>query len=79
MHPENAIDNGDFIKILVYKFNLRNLPGNIAIPICICYNADRQKRDGYIVCTPVENPGAATPGFSFWASCHYHCCLTTCR
>ena len=22
MHPENAIDNGDFIKILVYKFNL---------------------------------------------------------
>ena len=23
MHPENAIDNGDFIKILVYKFILR--------------------------------------------------------
>ena len=22
MHPENAIDNGDFIKILVYKFIL---------------------------------------------------------
>ena len=38
---------------------------NIAKPIRICYNADRQKRDGYIVCTPVENPGAATPGFSY--------------
>ncbi len=23
MHPENAIDNGDFIKILVYKFILK--------------------------------------------------------
>ena len=22
MHPENAIDNGDFIKIFVYKFIL---------------------------------------------------------
>ena len=22
MHPENVIDNGDFIKILVYKFIL---------------------------------------------------------
>lgn len=25
MHPENAIDNGDFIKILVYKFILVTL------------------------------------------------------
>lgn len=49
----------------IYMFNLSTFPGDIAKPIRICYNADRQKRDGYIVCTPVENPGAATPGFSY--------------
>lgn len=38
-----------------------------------------KNRDDYIICTSSENPGAATPGLSFWASCHYPCCLTTCK
>ena len=38
MHPENAIDNGDFIKILVYKFILGFSPYCVEKEIFMKYN-----------------------------------------
>ena len=38
MHPENAIDNGDFIKILVYKFILNFIHIYIVSVVFMCYN-----------------------------------------
>ena len=34
MHPENAIDNGDFIKILVYKFILGDRGASALLFFC---------------------------------------------
>lgn len=50
---------------------------NLAICFCICYNADRQLRSQFFHVFTNENPGAATPGFSFRASCHDDRHLTT--
>ncbi len=36
MHPENAIDNGDFIKILVYKFILIKVKPGLDFFLILC-------------------------------------------